>query len=335
MSENAKRFKVALVGLDDQQVPDWVVEKFERENIDFAYKECETREDLAAIAGDAEIVWVFGSHKVVYAENLDLIPQCGAIIRTGSGTDNIPVAEVTERGIVVANTPDAITDAVAEHAIALLFAVMRHVVVQDRAVRRGVWDRNLALPTGLFQGKRLGLVGFGRIPRAVVRKLNGFEPEVQAYDPYVDPGLAQELDVELVQLDEVMSRSDFVSIHCPLLEETRHLIGERELRLMKPEAIFINTARGPVVDEAAVLRALRENWIAGAGLDVLEEEPPDPANPILQLDNAVVNPHIAGYWEGGNEQFWQQSVEAAIDLAKGHWPRSYVNPGVEPRWKLR
>ena len=329
-----KRFKVALIGLDAQGVPDWVGEKFEQEGIDFAFKECRTRDDLAATAGDAEIVWVFGSHQILYEENFDLIPQCGAIVRTGSGTDNVPVALATERGMVVANTPDAITIAVAEHAIALMFAVMRQVVVQDRAVRRGIWDRDLALPDGTFQGKTLGLVGFGRIPQAVARKLSGFEPQVLAYDPYVDESLARELGVELVDLDAVMSRSDFVSVHTPLVDETHHLIGARQLRLMKKEAIFVNTARGPVVDEKALLQALQENWFAGAGLDVLEQEPPDPDNPILQLENVVVNPHIAGYWEKGTQLFWEQSVQAVVDLAQGRWPRSYINPGVKPRWEL-
>lgn len=329
-----KRFKVALIGLDAQGVPDWVSEKFAQEEIDFAFKECQTREDLAAIGGDAEIIWVFGSHQVLYEENFDLIPQCGAIVRTGSGTDNIPVALATERGIVVANTPDAITVSVAEHAIALMFAVMRHVVIQDRAVRRGVWDRDLALPTGIFEGKTLGLVGFGRIPKAVARKLSGFEPQILAYDPYVDAAQAAALGVELVDLEALMSGADFVSVHVPLSVETHHLIGARELRLMKKDAIFVNTARGPVVYEKALLQALRENWFAGAGLDVLEEEPPDPANPILQLDNVVVNPHIAGYWEKSTQLFWEQSVQAAIDMAQGRWPRSYVNSGVEPRWGL-
>ena len=329
-----KRFKVALIGLDAQGVPDWVSEKFAQEEIDFAFKECQTREDLAAIGGDAEIIWAFGSHQVLYEENFDLIPQCGAIVRTGSGTDNIPVALATERGIVVANTPDAITVSVAEHAIALMFAVMRHVVIQDRAVRRGVWDRDLALPTAIFEGKTLGLVGFGRIPRAVARKLSGFEPQVLAYDPYVDAAQAAELGVELVDLEALMAGADFVSVHVPLSAETHHLIGARQLQLMKKDAIFVNTARGPVVDEKALLQALRENWFAGAGLDVLEEEPPDPANPILQLDNVVVNPHIAGYWEKSTQLFWEQSVQAAIDMAQGRWPRSYVNPGVEPRWAL-
>ena len=329
-----KRFKVALISLDQQIVPDWAPKKLADEGIEFAVKECLTRQDLAEMAGDADVVWVLGSHQVLYAENLDVIPNCGAIIRTGSGTDNIPIEEATRLGIVVANTPDALTDAVAEHAIGLLFAVIRHIPLQDRAVRRGVWDRDLAMPRLLLRGQTLGLVSFGRISQAVARKLNGFDLTILAYDPYVSSEAAERLGGRLTRLDEVLSRSDFVSIHCPLTKETHHLIGEHELRQMKPEAILINTARGSVIDEAALLRALTEGWIGAAGLDVLEQEPIPPDNLLLQLDNVVITPHIAGYSDEYLPNSWRLSVETAIDLAQGRWPRSYVNPEVKPRWNL-
>ena len=167
------------------------------------------------------------------------------------------------------------------------------------------------------------------------RKLSGYEMTVLANDPYVSAEVMAEHGVQQASLDHVLSASDFVSLHCPLLEETHHLISERELRLMKPQAILINTSRGPVVDEAALIRALSERWIAAAGVDVLEQEPADPNNPIFSLDNAVITPHIAGYTDLSLPDSWRLSVDTALDLAQGRWPRSYVNPNVKPRWQLQ
>lgn len=327
-------FKVALVGLDGQEPPGWVAERFAEEEIAFVHKECTSREELAKIAGDADVVWVFGSHQCVYAENLDVIPRCGAIIRTGSGTDNVPVEEATNRGIIVANTPDAVTESVAEHMIALLFALIRQVAVQDRAVRRGVWERYLAWPGWHLQGQTLGLVGFGRIPQNIVRKLSGFDLNVLVFDPYADPWKAQETGVRLTDLDTVFAESDFVSLHTPLTDETHHLINEQTLQRMKSRAILINTSRGPVVEEKALVKALQEGWIAAAGLDVTETEPLAPDSPLLTLDNVVLTPHIAGYSDLSQDNCWRLSMETAIDLSKGKWPRSYVNRTVKPKWEM-
>ena len=155
------------------------------------------------------------------------------------------------------------------------------------------------------------------------------------YDPYVSADMMASNDVRATSLTEVLSQSDFVSLHCPLTKETYHLIGERELRMMKPEAVLINTARGMIVDESALVRALTERWIAGAGLDVFEQEPAAADNPLFSLDNVVLTPHIAGFAEGTLEAMWNLSVETAIDLATGYWPLSYVNHEVQPRWDLK
>jgi phosphoglycerate dehydrogenase-like enzyme len=164
--------------------------------------------------------------------------------------------------------------------------------------------------------------------------MSGFEMKILAYDPYVSADVMVVNGVRAAELDEVLSESDFVSISCPLCEDTYHLIGERELRLMKPEAILINTARGSVIDEGALYRSLTEGWIAAAGMDVFEQEPVDPDNPLLQLDNVVVTPHIGSRSDESAPESWRLSVETAIALANGHWPRSYVNRDVKPRWDL-
>ena len=326
-------FKVALVGVEGEPVPDWVSQELTKEGIDFFVRECTTREELAQYAGDADLVWVWGS-QVLTADSLAAIPCCGAIVRTGSGTDNVPVAEATQLGIVVANTPEAVCDEVSDHAIGLLFAVIRQIAAQDRAVREGKWDPQVAKHRWHLRGQMLGLVGFGHIGRLVAHKLSGFEMEFLAYDPYVSAEAMVNQGVRFASLEEVLSQSDFISLHCPLTKDTYHLIGERELRLVKPNAVLINTSRGSVIDESALLRALTEGWIAAAGLDVLEQEPTAPDNPLLRLDNVVITPHIAGYSDVYLDKFWRYSVETVIALANGQWPRAYVNREVKPRWRL-
>ena len=328
-------FKVAMVHMDAEELPAWVPETMASHDIEFVFQECETRAQLASCAGDADVVWVCGGSLIVDAESLADLPRCGALIRTGSGTDNIPIDAATAQGIIVANTPEAFSNGVSDHAIGLLLAVVRQIAIQDRIVRTGIWDREAAYPSWHLRGQTLGLIGFGHIARLVTRKLSGYEMTVLAHDPYVSADVMASHGVQSASMDEVLSRSDFVSLHCPLLDETHHLIGERELRLMKPEAILINTSRGPVVDEAALIRALSERWIAAAGVDVLEQEPPAADNPLFSLDNAVITPHIAGYTDQSLDDSWRLSVETALDLARGRWPRSYVNHNVKPRWRLQ
>ena len=329
-----KHFKVALVGLSGQTVPPWVADTLNQQGIEFVAHECVTRAELAHYAGDADIVWMFGACPAITAENLTALPRCGAIVRSGSGTDNVPVAEATQRNIVVVNTPAAVNEAVSDHAIGLLLAITRQIAVQDRAVRQGQWRLNLPALRWHLHDQTLGLVGFGHIGRLVARKMSGFNMKILAYDPYLSGEQIESQGIYAAELDAVLSQSDFVSLHCPLTPQTHHLIGERELRLMKPEAILINTSRGPVVDEAALIKALAEGWIAGAGLDVLDPEPPDFNNPLFQLDNVVITPHIGGFSDETLENAWRLSLEAALDLAQGRWPRSVVNRQVRPRWEL-
>jgi D-3-phosphoglycerate dehydrogenase / 2-oxoglutarate reductase len=331
-------FKVALVGLDHQTVPDSVVTGLAEQTITLVVHECENREELAQWASDADIVWVFGSSRCLHGqmspEELSILPKCGAIIRTGSGTDNVPVKAATKLGIVVANTPDALNDAVSDHAIGLLFAVIRQIALQDRNVRNGIWDRTRGYPNWHLTGQTLGIVGFGRIARTVVQKLAGFQMTNLAHDPFVLPEVFAKHSVCSVSLDELFRRSDFVSIHCPLTPQTRHLIGKAEFEKMKRAAILINTSRGPVINESALIASLRSRQIAGAGLDVLETEPPEWDNPLLQFENVVITPHLGGYSDQYLPNCWHLSMETAIDLWKGKWPGSCVNPEVQPRWNL-
>ncbi len=332
--ETMKTFQVALAGLDGQVIPDWVPKRLAEEKIAFVAKECHTREELAEFAADADVVWLFGGSKILHG-NLDVLPRCGAIIRTGSGTDNVPVKDATRLHMVVANTPESLNDAVAEHAIGLMLAVIRQIALQDRKVRSGLWDRYEGFPRWHLHGQTLGLVGFGRIARSVAKRMRGFEMNMIAFDPYVSAAVFAEYSVKQVKLEDLLASSDFVSLHCPLTEATRHLIREPQLKLMKPTSVLVNTSRGPVVDEAALISALTQGWISAAGLDVLDPEPPAPNNPLLKMENVVITPHLSGFSDLFLPENWRLSVESVLDLFHGKWPRSYVNPEVTPRWSLK
>jgi len=325
------RFKVALV-FKDPPVPSWVPGRLEEAGIEFVERDCKDRDDLARCACDADIVWSCGGCDLLKGDNLKVLEKCGAVLRSGAGTDEVDVQRLTELGIILANTPHAVVDPVADHTISLLFSLVRQVTRHDRLVRGGRWQSTLAPPNRQFQRATMGFVGFGRIPRLIVQKLIGFRMDFIAYDPFVSAGEMDALSVKCVTLEEVFRTADYVSAHCPLVESTHHLIGEAQFQLMQPHSMFINTSRGKVVDEPALVKALEEGRIAGAALDVLEQEPPDPGNPLLAMDNVIITPHSAGHSYAWPEAFYVASVEAIIDFSQQRWPRSVVNPEVKPRW---
>ena len=323
-------FKAALVHIDDPnpRVPDWVRERLEAQGVCFVFQQCACDAELIEVAANADVVWVYGGSRVVTPLSLPDLKCCRAIIRTGSGTDNIPVEEASALGILVVNTPQVTADSVSDHAIALLLSVHRWIPRQDRAMRQGQWrDANLEWNWRL-SGSMIGFVGFGRIAQAMVRKLIGFDLHFVACDPHVPAQAMADLRVLKAELNEVLSQADVISLHTPLTKETHHLIADREFRLMKPNAILINTSRGGGVDEQALVKALSEGHIAAAGLDVFENSPPSPDSPLRKLENVVITPHTAAERDRIYEDFWQSSVEAICDMAQGHLPASCVNPHI-------
>jgi len=326
-------FKVALVHIDEPNplIPDWVRHQLERQHVDLSFQQCSVSLEVSALAADADVVWVFGGSELITPETLADLKRCRAIIRTGSGTDNIPVDEATERGILVVNTPQATMDPVSDHVIGLMLSVLRWIPRQDRVMRQGGWRSDHLVWNGHLSGSTVGLVGLGHIARRTVQKLSGFDLEFMAYDPHVSASDMTELRVVKSELDDVLRKSDIVSLHTPLTDETYHLIGERELQLMKPKSILINTARGPVVDEQALVRALTEGRIAAAALDVFETKPLTLDSRLRQLENVVLTPHVASESDQVSEDFWRYSVEAVTDMAQGFLPASFVNPQVVDR----
>lgn len=264
--------------------------------------------------------------------------RCRVIARSSIGMDNVDGVDLaTEKGIVLCNMPRVIEEEVADHTFALLLACARRIRLQDHAVRDGAWERReLSVTAGMPRvfGATLGLVGLGRIGSAVARRAWGFEMRILATDPAVDSGTFRALGAQPATLAEVLQDSDFVSLHTPLLPDTRHLIGAPELRLMKPTAYLINTSRGPVVDELALVDALASGRLAGAGLDVTEEEPISAEHPLALLDNVVLTPHSASrsVWTD-RERHLRPAAEVAAVL-NGHRPRAIWNPEVLARLTL-
>ena len=329
--------KAVLVAYAGRGIPDWWEPRLGEKGIEFKAVNCWTKEDLVEHAADADIVMDASPRRLLSAENIEVLDACRAIVVFGSGVDRIDVKAATQKGIVVANTPACMTECMSDGTISLLFSVVKQVPVLDRAVKAGRWGERPPsfVPVRGYRSATLGLVGLGRIGQAVARKLSGFDMNILAYDPYVDARTMEQLDVRGVGLVELLRRCDFVCLTCPLTEETYHLIGEQELRLMSPKAILINTGRGPVIDEKALCRALSEGWIARAGLDVTEKEPIDPDNPLLELDNVVITAHSVGNSDMPMEAYWWEVDEIVDALARGRWPKSVVNRQmVVPRWNL-
>jgi D-3-phosphoglycerate dehydrogenase len=252
------------------------------------------------------------------------------VVRTGVGYDVIDVPAATDLGVVAVNVPDIWVREVANHAVALLLAFNRKIINLDRGVHAGTWGGGVPGPfTGSLHGETVGIVGLGNIGRAFAKRIGAFEMTVIGYDPYVDDATFKALGVErATSLEELAARADYVSVHTLLSKETHHLIGEKFFARMKPTGILINTSRGPVVDEAALITALQEKKLAGAALDVFEKEPVDKDNPLLKMDNVITTPHAAYFSSPAVAQVPKRCGEEVARVLSGQRPLNPINPEV-------
>jgi D-3-phosphoglycerate dehydrogenase / 2-oxoglutarate reductase len=285
--------------------------------------QCKNQDDVIAVTRDAD--GVLASLTPMTRPVIETWTRMKVIARYGIGVDSVDLQAATDHGVYVTNVPDFCYDEVSDTAISLILAVARKVVAMHQLVKQGTYNRSLAYPIYKLRGKTLGLVAFGRIAQAVARKAVPFGLKILAYDPYAKPEAFGDFPVEFVGLEDLLKRSDVVSLHTPLNSETRHMIGQTQFQMMKPTAFFINTARGSVVDQQALTKALTEKWIAGAGLDVLEKEPPDPNDPILDLDNVVFTPHYASYSEEAYQEVREKAARQIVQALRGEVPTCLVN----------
>ena len=287
-----------------------------------------TEEEFAKAARDADALYAKG--RPITRTIIDALERCRIIALGSVGSDSVDVRAATARGIPVTNVPDTFIEEVADHAMMLILATYRRLTLMDRWVREGRWRDGRPYLHGFprLMGQTLGFIAFGHVPRAVATRARAFGVRMLAYDPYVEELVMTQYGVEPVGLSELLRRSDIVSMHAPSTPDAHHTLREEHFRLMKREALFINTGRGPTVDEPALIKALQEGWIAGAGLDVLETEPVESTNALLKMENVTLTPHVASASSRFDpERRRRVGAEIALVLS-GRWPRSCVNPSV-------
>ena len=293
-----------------------------------------SEDEIIAKAGEADVL--FTVRAAFTRRVFENLPKLQAVIRCGIGYDNIDVDAATDNHVLVINIPDFCFEEVSNHALVLLLACAKKLVRMNHLLKSDGWgaSRRIMEPMGSIWGQTLGIVGCGNIGRMTARKARCFGLNVIGHDPYVDRNLAGESGIALKSLPEVMAESDYVSLHPCLNQETFHLIGDKELHMMKPIAYLINTSRGSVVDEPALIRALQEKKIAGAGIDVFEKDPIDPDNQLLKMDNVIVTPHSAFYCDASFKRLRISVGQEAVRVAQGRWPKNVVNKDVKPKVNL-
>jgi D-3-phosphoglycerate dehydrogenase len=294
--------------------------------VDLRPQQCRSEDEIIALARQADAV--LNCYAKMTARVIEALERCRIIARYGIGVDNVDVAAANKARIPVTNVPDYCIDEVSDHAMALLLALAREITAADRAVKSGTWDVVPHAAIRRISGQKLGLIGFGKIARALASKARSLGMKVLAYDPYLEPTLIGEQRADPMSLDRLLSEADAISIHVPLSPQTRNLIGAAELARMKPTAFIINTSRGGIVDEDALALALKEGRLAGAALDVLSVEPPPPAHPLRQAPNIILTPHLAFYSRESVIELQTKAAEEVARVLKGERPRSPVNPEV-------
>jgi len=326
------KYRVAMIDYDYPSL-DLVREELAKFDAKLEARNCTNIEEAKehARTADGVIIQKLGP---VDGDFMDALENCKVLARTGIGLDPIDVAAATERGIPVVHTPDYCVEEVADHAMALVLACARKVPLYDRSVKAGTWDFNVGAPIGRLSQCTLGLVGFGKIPREVVPRARGFGLKVIVADPYLDQKQVEGFDVALVSFEELLERSDFISLHAPSNEATRNMICARTLAKMRRSAFLINTARGPLVNERDLAQALRSGVIAGAALDVREDEPPALPNDLNALDNVILTPH-AGYYSVESLELLQTLFARYTGMIlTGRKPEGLANPEVLEKVKL-
>ena len=290
------------------------------------------------LTGDAHVVEVLSGASAVIAHGevysaavLEGLPDLRVVARSGVGFDRVDIAASTSNDVVVTITPTANHESVAEHALALIMGLAKFLVREDRSTRGGEWKREQRRP---LRGSTLGVVGLGRIGRSLAVRALGLKMQVIAAEVYPDKAFVKQHGIELVDLDALLERADFVSIHLPLSDETSGIIDGGKLSLMKPSAFIVNTARGELIVEAELVEALKSGKIAGAGIDVFEQEPSDSKNPLFELNNVIVSPHVAGIDDVSTEDMGTEAAQSIIDLSQGRWPEDcIVNTDLKGDWR--
>ncbi|MFH1651424.1 MAG: C-terminal binding protein [Chloroflexota bacterium] len=299
-----------------------------------------TEEDIIRVAADADAI-IVAATEPYNRKVIEQLERCKILSRSGIGYNNIDVAAATDQGIPVAYVPDASISEVADHAMGLVLCFSRRYIPVSQAVRAGAWKPGgkeiPAIRKGMTRlgDQTLGLVGLGRIGSATCRRAKAFGMRIIIYDPFIGANTIKELGAEKVDFERLLAESDFISVHAPLTKDNRQLFGLEQFKKMKRTAYLINTARGGIIDEAALATALTEGYLAGAGLDVTDPEPPKPDNPLLKMENVLITAHSAFFSDQSLWDLRQGAVEAVVAALTGQWPRNLANPQVREKPNCR
>ncbi len=295
-------------------------------------RRCRSDAEVIELARDADIV--LNGLVPITRGVLAKLPRCKAVARYGVGVDNVDLEAATDHGVAVVYVPDYCVEEVSNHAILMVLAWAKQLMPLDRSIHDGAWDQRPTLEARSVHQEALGIIGAGRLGLATARKAKALAMDVLVYDPYVDQAKLAREGLTVVGLTDLLARSDYVSLHLPLTPETRHLIGREQLKGMKPSAFLINTARGAVVDEAALIEALQAGWIAGAGLDTFESEPLPADSPLRKMGNVIMTPHCASRSPVSAVRLRERVVEETLRVLRGEWPLNVANPQVKGTARL-
>lgn len=321
------------VYLTDSEFPDYFYEKKEIEKVGGIIKRlsCKTEEDIIKHCQDA--MGLIVQYAPITKHVLKSLPNLKIVSRMGIGVDNIDVEAATELGIYVSNVPDGSLEEVSSHALALLMALSRKITILNHTIKIDKnWSMQPAVPIKRFTVQTLGFLSFGRIAQRLAEKAKPLGLKMIAYDPYLPENIAKQYNVKLVDLKTVLEQSDYISIHSPLTKETKHLINAETLKKMKNTAYLINTGRGSIIDEKALIEALKNKEIAGVGLDVLETEPIEKDNPLLKMENVIITPHVAWYSDEALIDIRSKVARGVAEVISGTIPKYLVNKNV--RYKI-
>jgi D-3-phosphoglycerate dehydrogenase len=321
------RYQAVIIDCDHGSIEE-EKEEFGRIGVELGLAQVQKEEDVIRACKEAD--GLLDQYALLNRRVLEDLPKCKVVSRYGVGVDSVDLKAATDLGIIVANVPDYCMDEVADQTLSMLLGLIRKTAFFDRKVKSGQWDFRIGIPIYRIKGKTMGLVGCGKIGLEVAKRISAFGVRVITFDPYLEKTPQA---IELTDFDSLLKESDFISVHCPLNDSTKHLIGEKAFKKMAKKPFLLNTSRGPIVDENALIQALKKGLISGAGLDVLEKEPPDPLNPLLQMENVILNPHVSFYSVESISELKRRTAKNVADVLTGKWPGSVVNR--EVRGKTR
>jgi D-3-phosphoglycerate dehydrogenase len=322
--KNGRKYKVAITDADyESHEPEREV--LSNLNVELVKFQCNTEDEVIKNCWDADAL--LNQYAPITRRVIEHLKNTRVIVRYGIGVDNIDLRAATERGIFVANVIYETCD-VADHTVALILSLARKIPWVNQKVKEGRWDWREVQPVERIKGKTVGIIGFGRIGREVAARIKAFKTKIIAYDPYVPAETFEKKHVKKVDLETLLSTSDIIVIHVPLSKETHHLINEKRLGRIKKTTLLVNTSRGPIVDEVALYKALKEGWLTAAALDVLEKEPPEKDNPLLRLNNVLITPHMAWYSTSSLTEIQTIAAEEVARVLSGQTPKNLVNKDV-------